>query len=1019
MMLQDEPLDLEAIERRRLERKAARGVQKKPQESGFKGNIVKNYVTDAWDAVKGIGEMVFIGLPVGAKQIATNPKLYWEDLKSIASPEVRDAMIHEVGGRYFDRGFQGFAEEVHNRPFTAMLDMTVVGGLIGKTAQTAGKLSKAPRLVKAGAAIAKASQNLDPLVHGSKLIGKVARPAMDAFGMGEHTKPLLTLKQNEYLAEAVEKQNNLLKVLKEGLTDPEAVQLDRAISVGSPDDIAKLTPSAKKSYEAWREISAEGQEAVVTSRRLVSEQRAHLANAKRAAAYLFPEGATRENVRIASQLMKEGKINPTFASMYKIGEQHADLFTTLTQDIRSIGKVGRLEKRTARGMFEKDPRVYMVRQVNAFHEFNKRLRWLDRTMQYLKAKGLIKAIPPGGDVPKGYAFLQDGVFKKYYEDAARAGSVQIAEIMRGVPPEQAAVIAYEKLISDPTVRSAVVHANAIAVPRHVATLIAREFKLPGAIGRVYDRGLGYWKAFATIFNPRYWLPVALGNGFLSLLYGIGPREFLRARRLREILPAPIRSRLQADIAVPGMNVIERTANKFSEFSSGLDNFFRQPFFAKGVEESRRKLMQAGADFFAFGESAEEFLRKTALAPEQLSKIERELQIAQESAALKVPQLHALTKKYQKAMDDVAKMEANVAAKSMLPDLKRRKISRAQGELFEARQVAYDLETKLKQAKADVLDRLNQVGELQRQIPEIRNYAAVADDAVELGNKFFGSYANLHPIERTFLRRLIPFYAFTKAMTLLAFRLPWIMPKRMFMWHHMSQILQDVMDDEEMPPDLKAYTPTAVFQDGSILMVRLMSSFPFAGIRPLPVGETTVPRLADIAAQQPLIKLYLELKGGTPEWTKKPLSPGEYATRIDNGTAYKYENGAFRKTIPQPSFWRSLWYLFPQSQMIEEVLQPYVQTDRGWLGHPEPIRDPKGNIMYPKELWQGLLGLVGAPRMRTIHPEEEKKRARRQVMQVLRSFQDQLRSMDPKRRQEAIQVLQDWSNKKIRPSLAED
>lgn len=1223
------------LAQRRKEREALRSQPQEPQEeSRLKGNPLSNFVEGAWNTTKGLADFAFRQAPTQIGEAVKDPAGWARDIGYFFSDqhgakEARDIMYEGTIGRSAITSLiQGkpdeFFERIHNEPFDFVLDLSVVGGLAGGTAARAGNMAqRSARLAKLGVKleqmgtrIAQASAAIDPIRQGGRLVGKVAKPVLESLGVGPHSKPLLQLRQHEYAADALEEQASLQRIMKVGLTPEEGARLDRAIRVGAADDFAALSPAAMERYKIWKDIVTEGaetaaQEATLQGRRLVTERQGFLANAKAAASYLFEDGPTRANVRKAAQLMKEGKIKPTFASMYGIETGAKDLFTTFSDDVKRLGHAARLEKRTGFGQFEKNPDIYMVRQVKAFHAFNKRLRWMDRTMQYLKKNNLIKAVPGGGDPPKGYAFLQDGIFRKYYSDQARAGSILVDEIMKGAPPERAVEMAYQRLLRDPEIVRGLKDAQHIAVPRHVAELVAREFQLPGAIGRIYDRGTSYWKAMATIFSPRYWLSTAIGNGFLAVLFGVGPGDVRLSRKYRESLPAPVRARLETEIALPEMSAYERVAQKFGQYASVLDEaMLRRPLYIKSVRESYNRLKGAGADFFGTAENFEEFLRKTAVSPEELSRIERKLQAVEETASLRSVEIKQLQRDIEaayKTLNDIGSRAAtqqsreyaarhNVAAEvfgkerqnaaaleqfaaegkafkaegrqklgqeqarigakaegigqeaskaqarlrkleetygklskdhplvmdaaypeiqkiivpafeaevkealrkipghqakspqilreirgevrrtilerknkeivrkieeikeGILPKVKARlekeilketelferlvksgkkaatvepsislgrapskpelvstkprRIPENQGlqklesQVYAARQKVAELEYAIKAKKADLIDQLNQSGQLRRMVPELEKYAKVSDDAVELTNRAAGSYTNLHPIERDWFRRAVPFYAFTKAMTLLAFRLPYLRPKTTFMWHHMDQMLVDLMNDDRNPPWVRAYTPLAITEDGGIIGMRLMSANPFNSVRASEVGGLKVPRITNVFQQNPLVKFAYELHGGTPQWSGKPLSPGEGAVRIDNGEVWQYTGNGFRKTIATPSIMKSLWYLFPQAQLVDELWLRSAQTDRGWIGHPEPIRDRTGKVMFPKELMT-ILGSAFIPIQKIDLKAEQQKDLQRR-MRIIRSVQEEARRAPPERRKEMLQILAEWA-----------
>lgn len=322
------------------------------------------------------------------------------------------------------------------------------------------------------------------------------------------------------------------------------------------------------------------------------------------------------------------------------------------------------------------------------------------------------------------------------------------------------------------------------------------------------------------------------------------------------------------------------------------------------------------------------------------------------------------------------------------------------------------ETRVKEHTASLLRNAAEGGLLAQRIPGMRTEAAVAERAIDTGNKWFGSYNDLLPFEKQVIRRIVPFYTFTKAMTKLAFQFPYLYPKRTFLFTHLARAWNDVMHDDNafLPSWAKQYIPVAGTEDGGVLMVRLGSFTPLANVRMGNIGQTGLPGIADVMMQHPVLHMMYDLKGGIPEWSKRPMSPGESAVRLDNGDVIKWTGTGFQTEIAQPSIWKSLFGLFPQAQLIHTVLSPYAQTDRGWLFHPEPIKDPSGKPRYPKELSDILMSFV-VPTT-TVKEEELKRTEMVRVAQTVKEFRRELRTAPPERREDLVNALREWAKSRM-------
>lgn len=1024
----DEPL--KPIEPVRFAPRQQPQKQEKPKGPEFKGFILKNFLDDSFDVVKSIAEMAFVGLPKGVMQLATKPEEHWQDIKQTWSKEGVEQLWDATVGRYVkavrEGGLVGLVAELHNHPGLAAMDLAALAGGVGLATRATGAATKMVGAVRAGQALSKAGyaigrtgQAIDPFVAMTKLAGKVAKPILEYRGFGEHTTPILALRDTEYSAEMIRKTNALRRIVSNGLTDDEARLLDNAVSVGSPEDLAALKGTrAEAAYGVWREISKGTQEATLKERPgVLSQRRADVANAKRAAIYLSERTGKTVTVKEALALMREGKIDPTFASMLRESKASNALMNAFFQDVKEAAfggtarKVARLEKRLGDSKFIRDPREYMVRQTAMFHDVNWRLRWMDRVMGYLKGKGLLRAVKSSADVPPGYEVIPETMYRKYYDTAARAGSVLVDDIQRQIRATGQADInkaAQTALNTMTTTKGAkeIGGMTHIAVPRHVARLIASEFKLPGPWGRLYDRTMGYWKAAATIYSPRYWIPVAISNGFLGVLAGIGFEDFANFLRHRQNLPASLRASSEIGLQLPGMNAYEKFSRALGEAAQALDrNQLRGPLFAKSVRETFQELKATGNSFFPAATALDDFMKTVSASTDELSRIERRIQILQEQAAAAIPEYQAARKSLAAVMTPIK------IIKGHLKRLGRGPSKATAGTLARLNRDAAAWQMKIFRIKEGVLQRLRESGELYRQIPELQKYAEVAERAIELGNRFAGNYNRLHPVSRHQIRRWVPFFNFTKAMLVLAARLPYLHPVRTFMWHRLSKMVNDAITDDEQPEWVQRFVPVAAAEDGSVWAVNMMSANPWQGATKTgSLGESPIPSIADIGRQNPLVKLFLDVSGATPSWSKRPVSVGENATRLDNGAAIKFErdeNGriALRKTVPQVPWGRALWNLFPQGQLADQIFLGDAQTDRGYLLDPDPMLDAKGQPIGHKDLKERLASIF--VRAQKINIPEEKKKEKSRIYGVIRSLQDDIRRAPPQDRAAMMEILKDW------------
>jgi hypothetical protein len=76
-----------------------------------------------------------------------------------------------------------------------------------------------------------------------------------------------------------------------------------------------------------------------------------------------------------------------------------------------------------------------------------------------------------------------------------------------------------------------------------------------------------------------------------------------------------------------------------------------------------------------------------------------------------------------------------------------------------------------------------------------NHPEMVDHALNEVNRFFYNYTSLGPMERRYVRRVVPFWGWYKFVTKLVYQLPFQYPGRTFVLDKMSRIAQDFQDDE--------------------------------------------------------------------------------------------------------------------------------------------------------------------------------------------------------------------------------
>jgi hypothetical protein len=484
---------------------------------------------------------------------------------------------------------------------------------------------------------------------------------------------------------------------------------------------------------------------------------------------------------------------------------------------------------------------------------------------------------------------------------------------------------------------------------------------------------------------------------LGLLYGISPDAVRMAFKLGGDMPAELKNIARHEIYLRDKGIFTRYSAHLGEFAQQLDQMFRLPIFVSEVgREAHAKLLSTGRDFFLAQADLAKAVKLYGAAPGKLVEMRLAVQQLERELAAKTPKMLSL----QRQMMGIGEQ---IQARRFSNKVEFDRLANAYGRI----------EARYKEAMADQVRRLADIGALHQRIPQMRLEAAVADRAIMAGNRLFGSYARLNPFERTILRRILPFYTFNKAMTSLAFRLPYIYPKRAFVGAHLAQAWFDITSDDNayMPARLRNYVPVAALADGSVVAISAAYLNPMGGVRVGNVAELPVPSAYNPLTAHPVIQLAFRMAGAITEWSSKPLSPGAYATRLDNGTVIQWTGNGFKTTIAQPSVFKSIADLFPQAQLIDKLLHPYAQTDRGWLFNPEPILGPDGKPRYPKELVDILLSNVIPTQ--TYNRDEVRSVEQAKMAAVIKSYIKDLKYASPDRRQQILDVLNGWKEEKNR------
>lgn len=1007
----------------------------------------ENPVDDLWQNVKGLGEAAG-HIIQGTYNVITKPEVrdaYQKKIKEVATDPNRamsagghllNGVGQEVWSHYTDpEGNFDLGYSLWHHPVSMALDLAVVKDLAVNGVKVAGRMAGG---VSRALATAEQLQKMRPLTTADKMIQwgeRLGKVDVDPFTLtmkgigatpigkwikeelgygpkGEHKfyDPRVANEQAMVNAELSQKQKLLLESkLGEGSGDRVFNALDR----GSAADYAALKPEEAdfiKRYRATQGLEVHPSQTMeLPEREKLLKERGYIPEdtsgvlAKQAAIREWGEGGlTDERLAEATAKVKSGEWNPTYRFLAHENDHEYSMLDRLMADARderiSSGGQGagsQLKERTGMGTYEKDPLVATFKQMGIEAQTDRRIRMKDAIFDLANKRGELKAVASEKDLPAGWKVIPNEAWEREMVASKRAAGLALSQEMRGLDKAGAAREAYAQLMRDPKTLEAIKNNKILAAPNWLANYMRFRMAIPGPMARVYDSVARYWKSWATILRPSYWINVAAGNGFLAALHGVSPMDAARFWRNRKYLPAELQAIQQ--LPKPGAGVYQKVITKGRNLDSVIHTYIdKGPAFAHGVEPLRQQVQalsdvghkfDVSADVLA---DADKWHQMIAQGPENLSKMVRDHVVAREQLAKYSMDIQAKEAEFAKA---------NGAAEKFL------KKGNVGQDFYEAALKREGLQSELMGLKEQNLRQFQREGMIRQGIPQAQQVADWAEKAIAPANELQGAYLRLHPLERTWLSRAIPFYPWVKAMSALAFRLPFMYPKQTFMWNRFASTMNDLMSHEEhVNPWMRGAVHVGMTDDGAQVVV-LPFWDPFKSAEPIKWGGLTLPGIAGGFLRHPLLKLVFDGNGGVDSFTMKPWSGDETMTRSSNGEVFKMDpkTGFFDRTITQPSIWKRLWNLFPESQMVDQFFLPYVQTDKGWVGHPDPIKDPSGAPMFPTPFYQRAWKALTPARFIT---EDQRMSDERKQAKLYKDYIKEIRHMPPDEQATAMKVLED-------------
>jgi hypothetical protein len=216
--------------------------------------------------------------------------------------------------------------------------------------------------------------------------------------------------------------------------------------------------------------------------------------------------------------------------------------------------------------------------------------------------------------------------------------------------------------------------------------------------------------------------------------------------------------------------------------------------------------------------------------------------------------------------------------------------------------------------------------------------ATPDQALKAGLRAMGDFSRMTAFERRVVRRFVPFYAWQRHLTQLAFRLPVEHPMRTAWTLHLAEMFGRDESLEDLPEFLRGSVP---LPGGRLLGTRGLNPFSQVGGPVLSPGDA-------LRNLSPALKIPLEAYTGVDTLDGRPFSRPPGTGRLDE----------FGRDLPTaPGYVKRITDISPQKRLLESLQGRgrVVRYDTG-----DPVLTKTGPIETERTPAQGLARFLGFP-----------------------------------------------------------
>lgn len=595
----------------------------------------------------------------------------------------------------------------------------------------------------------------------------------------------------------------------------------------------------------------------------------------------------------------------------------------------------------------------------------------------------------------------------------------------------------------------------VQVPKEVAYLMQKSMVGPRGFWKFYDNVLNTWRDAILTFMPRYYINNLLGNALILMFAGHTPFNKVAALKSGDLPGEALNSMLAseggaassyiakaADKIAPTMHknvrralgaladitdnrakqvalstlskeVLARDAEIGNAVAAALQAQETAAEAATTLFKARREVLGSGLEELmatkrAIKSSGGEFdvLRKGILGKKTYTLTGQRLDPVKQSS------VDGITKEM---MDIQASITRERQLSNMSPSVSEQRIAELESQLKMKVTQLEAIDPNLTVAVAmgrqvEQMPEIAKIAEIQARRQALKPYAELAEKTVLQMEKFFGNYGRLHPIEREYVRRVIPFWTFSKTMFQLVFNLPFLRPKTSFLWNQFSRMMMDAVGDDRLPNRFRNYIVIGGTENGEPLMMKIGGFNPFEAVaKRSSVGGVPIPQFVD-PRNNPLVKIAVESIGGYDLFTEKPFVRKTDFVALD-GSVKRYDPDLNRieTVIPQKPILQSLFQQIPHMAILKELMEAagYGGDAIGMSSR----RNPDGTLTYNRQFFHAALRAAGMP-VTTEDPD----RVRLQHDLLKRGMTKRFRSaagrVDPTTRLQLESILRDLEQAEV-------